>query len=193
LLGVSVSLSEADVHWRTFLAGLQERGLYGVQLIVSDDHGGLKAAREARFPGVAWQRCQFHLQQNAGHYAPRVAMRSEIAADLRAVFDAPDRMEADRRLRMAVDKYASIAPKLSTWLETDVPESLAVFAVPRWHRRRTRTSNMLERLSKEIKRRTRVATLFPNEASLLRLVTAVVMEISEEWETEKIYLRMETD
>src|SRR5687767_7166682 len=82
LLGVSVSLSEADVYWCTFLAGLQERGLYGVQLIVSDDHGGLKAAREARFPGVAWQRCQFHLQQNAGHYAPRVAMRSEIAADL---------------------------------------------------------------------------------------------------------------
>jgi transposase-like protein len=193
LLGVSVSLSEADVHWRALLASLQERGLFGVQLIVSDDHAGLKAAREARFPGVAWQRCQFHLQQNAGHFAPRIAMRSEIAADLRAVFDAPDRMEADRRLRMAVDKYAASAPKLSAWLESDVPESLTVFALPRWHRRRTRTSNMLERLSQEIKRRTRVATLFPNEASLLRLVTAVVMEISEEWETEKIYLRMEAD
>ena len=193
LLGVSVSLSEADVHWRHFLASLQERGLYGVQLIVSDDHAGLKTAREARFPGVAWQRCQFHLPQNAGHFAPRVAMRSEIAADLRAVFDAPDRTEAERRLRLGVDKYAATAPKLSAWLETDVPESLTVFAFPRWHRRRTRTSNMLERLSKEIKRRTRVATLFPNEASLLRLVTAVLMEISEEWETEKIYLRMETD
>lgn len=193
LLGVSVSLSEADVHWRAFLASLQDRGLYGVQMIVSDDHAGLKLAREARFPGVAWQRCQFHLQQNAGHFAPRVTMRSEIAADLRAVFDAPDRMEADRRLRLAVDKYATTAPKLSVWLESDVPESLTVFAFPRWHRRRTRTSNMLERLSKEIKRRTRVATLFPNEASLLRMVTAIVMEISEEWETEKIYLRMETD
>lgn len=193
LLGVSVSLSEADVHWRTFLASLQERGLYGVQLIVSDDHAGLKSAREARFPGVAWQRCQFHLQQNAGHYAPRVALRGEIAADLRAVFDAPDRIEACRRLRIAVDKYSQTAPKLSAWLESDVPESLSVFAFPRWHRRRTRTSNMLERLSKEIKRRTRVATLFPNEASLLRLVTAVIMEVSEEWETEKIYLRMEID
>jgi hypothetical protein len=80
LLGVSVSLSEADVHWRALLASLQARGLFGVHRIVSDDHAGLKAAREARFPGVAWQRSQFHLQQNAGHFAPRVAMRSEIAA-----------------------------------------------------------------------------------------------------------------
>jgi len=193
LLGVSVSLSEAEVHWREFLASLQQRGLHGVRMIVSDDHAGLKAAREARFPGVPWQRCQFHLQQNAGQFAPRAAMRGEIAADVRAIFDAPDRIEADRRLQCAVQKYASSAPKLSTWLEANVPESLSVFALPRLHRRRTRTTNMLERLSKEIKRRTRVATLFPNESSLLRLVTAVLMEISEEWETEKMYLRMETD
>jgi putative transposase len=132
-------------------------------------------------------------QQNAGQFAPRAAMRGEIAADVRAIFDAPDRIEADRRLQCAVQKYASSAPKLSTWLEANVPESLSVFALPRLHRRRTRTTNMLERLSKEIKRRTRVATLFPNESSLLRLVTAVLMEISEEWETEKMYLRMETD
>ena len=193
LLGVSVSLSEAEVHWREFLASLQQRGLHGVRMIVSDDHAGLKAAREARLPGVPWQRCQFHLQQNAGQFAPRAAMRGEIAADVRAIFDAPDRIEADRRLQCAVQKYASSAPKLSTWLEANVPESLSVFALPRLHRRRTRTTNMLERLSKEIKRRTRVATLFPNESSLLRLVTAVLMEISEEWETEKMYLRMETD
>ncbi len=193
LLGGSVSLSEAEVHWREFLASLQQRGLHGVRMIVSDDHAGLKAAREARLPGVPWQRCQFHLQQNAGQFAPRAAMRGEIAADVRAIFDAPDRIEADRRLQCAVQKYASSAPKLSTWLEANVPESLSVFALPRLHRRRTRTTNMLERLSKEIKRRTRVATLFPNESSLLRLVTAVLMEISEEWETEKMYLRMETD
>jgi len=193
LLGGSVSLSEAEVHWREFLASLQQRGLHGVRMIVSDDHAGLKAAREARLPGVPWQRCQFHLQQNAGQFAPRAAMRGEIAADVRAIFDAPDRIEADRRLQCAVQKYASSAPKLSTWLEANVPESLSVFALPRLHRRRTRTTNMLERLSKEMKRRTRVATLFPNESSLLRLVTAVLMEISEEWETEKMYLRMETD
>jgi transposase-like protein len=191
LLGVSVSLSEAEVHWREFLAGLQDRGLHGVKLIVSDDHSGLKAAREARFPGVPWQRCQFHLQQNAGHYVPRVSMRSEVAADLRAIFDAPDRAEADRRLELAVRKYEKTAPKLSAWLVANVPDGLTVFALPPSHRRRLRTSNLIERLNKEVKRRTRVAALFPNEAALLRLVSAVLMEISEEWETEKIYLRME--
>jgi putative transposase len=191
LLGVSVSLSEAEVHWREFLGSLQDRGLHGVKLIVSDDHAGLKAARQARFAGIPWQRCQFHLQQNAGHYVPRVEMRSDLAADLRAIFDAPDRTEADRRLEMAIRKYQKTAPKLAEWLPTNVSDGLAVFALPATHRRRLRTSNLLERLNKEIKRRTRVATLFPNAASLLRLVSAVLMEISEEWETEKIYLRME--
>lgn len=191
LLGVSVSLSEAEVHWREFLAGLQDRGLHGIKLVVSDDHAGLKAAREARLPGVPWQRCQFHLQQNAGHYVPRVSMRAEVAADLRAIFDAPDRAEADRRLELAVRKYEKTAPKLATWLAANAPEGLTVFALPPAHWRRLRTSNLLERLNKEIKRRTRVATLFPNEAALLRLVSAVLMEISEEWETDKIYLRME--
>jgi putative transposase len=191
LLGVSVSLSEAEVHWREFLAGLLDRGLHGVKLIVSDNHAGLKAAREARLAGVPWQRCQFHLQQNAGHYVPRVSMRGEVAADLRAIFDAPDRAEADRQLELAVRRYEKTAPKLAAWLSANVPESLTVFAFPAAHRRRLRTSNLLERLNKEIKRRTRVATLFPNEAALLRLVSAVLMEISEEWETDKIYLRME--
>jgi len=191
VLGASVSLSEAEVHWRDFFAGLQGRGLPGVELIISDDHAGLKAAREARFPGVPWQRCQFHLQQNAGHYAPRVALRGELARDLRAIFDAPDRAEADRRLRLAVDKYLKTAPKLSAWLEANIPEGLTVFQFPATHWRRLRTSNLLERTNKEVKRRTRVATLFPNEAALLRLVSAVLMEISEDWETEQIYLNME--
>lgn len=191
LLGVSVSLSEAEVHWREFLSSLQERGLHGVKMVVSDDHPGLKAARQARFTGVLWQRCQFHLQQNAGHYVPRIEMRSDVAADLRAIFDSPDRSEADRRLEMTIRKYEKSAPKLAAWLSANIPDGLTVFAFPAAHRRRLRTSNLLERLNKEIKRRTRVATLFPNEASLLRLVSAVLMEISEEWETEKIYLRME--
>jgi putative transposase len=173
------------------LGSLQERGLHGVKLIVSDDHAGLKAAREARFGAVPWQRCQFHLQQNAGHYVPRLSMRGEAAAELRAIFDAPDRAEADRRLEMAVRKYDKTAPQLATWLAGNVPDGLTVFAFPLAHRRRLRTSNLLERLNKEIKRRTRVATLFPNEAALLRLVSAVLMEISEEWETDKTYLRME--
>jgi transposase-like protein len=191
VLGVSVSLSEAEVHWREFFSHLQARGLHGVRLVVSDDHAGLKAAREARFAGVPWQRCQFHLQQNAGHYVPKLSMRSEVAADLRAIFDAPDRSEAERRLELTVRKYEKSAPKLSAWMSENVPEALTVFAFSPAQRRRLRTSNMLERLSKEIKRRTRVATLFPGSASLLRLVSAVLMEVSEEWESEKMYLRVE--
>ena len=191
VLGVSVSLSEAEVHWRAFLTSLQERGLHGVELIVSDDHSGLKAARTARFTGVPWQRCQFHLGQNAMHYVPQQAMRSEVADDLRTVFNAPDRPTADRFLAGLVEKYQATAPKLADWLEQNVPEGLTVFVLPAGHRRKLRTTNSLERLNKEIKRRTRVATLFPNEASLLRLVSAVLIETSEDWETGKVYLSME--
>jgi putative transposase len=193
ILGVSVSLSEAEVHWRAFLASLQERGLHGVRYIVSDDHAGLKEARQARFSGVPWQRCQFHLQQNAMQYVPKVAMREQVGNDLRNVFNAPDRSEAERQLQLLVRKYAQVAPKLATWLETDLPEGLTVFALPAAHRRKMRTTNMLERINKELKRRTRVATLFPNEASTLRLVSAVLSEITEEWETGKLYLNMKAD
>jgi transposase-like protein len=193
ILGVSVSLSEAEVHWREFLASLQDRGLHGVRYIVSDDHAGLKQARQARFAGVPWQRCQFHLAQNAMQYVPTLAMRREAARDLRGVLDASDRAEADRQLDRLVKKYAQDAPKLAAWLEENVPEALTVLGLPAAHRRKLRTTNMLERINKEIKRRTRVATLFPNEASALRLVTAVLMEISEDWETNRTYLTMETN
>ena len=135
-----------------------------------------------------WNRCQFHLQQNAMHCVPRQHMRKEVAADLRDVFNAPDLDEAMKRLEAYVKKYESIAPKLSEWMEENIPEGLTVFVLPKEHRKRMRTSNMMERLSKEIRRRTRVAALFPNEASLLRLASAVLMEISEEWETGKRYL-----
>lgn len=193
VLGCSVSLSEAEVHWREFLSSLQARGLHGVGLIISDHHAGLRAALAARFAGVPWQRCQFHLQRNAMAFVPRVEMRADVAADLRALFDSPDRAEAERRLPLVAEKYKARAPRLSAWVEANVGDGLTVFAFPRSHRRRLRTSNVVERLSKEIKRRTRVAGLFPHETSLLRLVTAVLMEISEEWETEKTYLRMEND
>jgi putative transposase len=190
VLGVSVSLSEAEVHWRDFLAGLQARGLHGVKLVTSDAHGGLKPALDARLTGVPWQRCQFHLVKNALAFVPRPEMQAEVVADLRAVFDAPDRPEAERQLGLAVEKYRTTAPKLSDWLEANIPEGLSVFALPRSHRRRLRTSNMLERLNEELKRRTRVAGLFPNDASLLRLVSAVLMEVSEDWETNRKYLTM---
>jgi transposase-like protein len=188
ILGLSVSLSEAEVHWREFLANLQERGMHGVRLITSDDHKGLEAARQARLPGVSWQRCQFHLAKNMLDYLPPSLSQSEASADLRAVFNAANRVEAERLLDLMVKKYASLAPRLAAWLEKNVPEGLTVFDFPLEHRRRLRTNNGLERLNREIKRRTRVATLFPNEASLLRLATAVLMETDEEWQTEKRYL-----
>jgi transposase-like protein len=193
ILGVSVSLSEAEAHWRDFLASLQARGLHGVKLVTSDAHAGLKPALDARLTGVPWQRCQFHLVENAMAFVPKPGMRKAVVASLRAVFDAPDRPEAERQLDLAVKKYRATAPKLAEWLEANVPQGLAVFALPASHRRRRRTVNMLERLNKELKRRTRVAGLFPNEASALRLVTAVAMEISDEWETNRKYLTMEPE
>jgi putative transposase len=193
ILGVSVSLSEAEAHWRDFLGSLHARGLHGVKLVVSDAHAGLKPALDARLTGVPWQRCQFHLFENALAFVPKPAMKKAVAASLRAVFDAPDLPEAERQLEIAVKKYRTTAPKLAEWLEANVPQGLAVFALPPSHRRRLRTINLLERLNKELKRRTRVAGLFPNEASALRLVSAVAMEISDEWETNRKYLTMEPD
>jgi transposase-like protein len=189
VLGCSVSLSEAEVHWRAFLSGLKDRGLHGLEVVVSDAHEGLAAARKAVFPGVPWQRCQFHLQQNAAQYVPAVALRTGVAADIRAIFNAPDRTEADHLLTKFLDRYEKTAPKLVLWAEENLPQGFTVFDFPAAHRRRLRTTNLLERMNEEIRRRTRVARLFPNEASCLRLVTAIVMEISEDWQTaDKRYL-----
>lgn len=181
VLGVSVSLSEHETHWRTFLKGLKARGLRGVQLVISDDHEGLGAARRAVLGSVPWQRCQFHLQQDAAAYVPRQDMRKEVAADIRAMFNAPDREQAEALLLAAVQKYADSAPKLSAWMELNLEQGFTVFAFPLSHRRFLRTNNSLERLNKEIRRRTRVVGIFPNEASCLRLISALLMEISEAW------------
>ena len=199
VLGVSVSLGEHEVHWRSFLQSLVSRGLIGVKLITSDDHSGLESARKAVFGGVPWQRCQCHLQRNAQGYVPRRSMKVDVASDIRAVFNAPDKHEADLLLKKAVEKYSKEAPKLSAWMEKNLPEGLTVFAFPREHRRLIRTTNGLERLNREIRRRSRVAVLFPNDASCLRLVTAVVMEISvlpslggtrsEDWQTGNRYIK----
>lgn len=191
ILGVSVALSEHEAHWRAFLKSLVKRGLAGVRLVISDDHQGLGKARRAVFGGVPWQRCQFHLQQNAQGYVPRKGMKSEVAADIRAIFNAPDRAEAEALLARLVAKYEQKASALSQWMETNIPEGLTVFDFPANHQRRIRTANGLERLNREVRRRSRVAVLFPNVASCERLVTAVLMEISEEWETGRTYLRLE--
>jgi putative transposase len=191
LLGVSVALSEAEVHWRAFFQSLVQRGLCGGQFIVSDDHPGMAAARKAVFGAVPWQRCQFHLQQNAQAYVPRLDQRKEVARAIRSVFDSPSRPAAETRLKEIVAHYAKSAPKLSAWMEENLPQGLTVFALPLAHQKRLRTSNALERVNQELKRRTRVARVFPNEASLLRLVTALLAETSDEWESGKIYLNME--
>lgn len=191
ILGVSVSLSEQEVHWRTFMKSLVARGLSGVELITSDAHEGLKAARKAVFGGVPWQRCQFHLQQNASQYVPNQAMKKEVAADIRAIFNAPDRTQADMLLARTVQKYEHHASRLADWMEKNIPEGLTVFSFQESHRRFIRTTNGLERVSREVRRRTRVVGIFPNEASCLRLISAILMEISEAWETGRTYLTFE--
>ena len=191
VLGVSVSLGEHEVHWRTFLQSLVARGLAGVQLIISDDHSGLQKARMAVFGGVPWQRCQCHLQRNAQAYVPRRTMKREVAADIRAIFNAANRHDAETLLAQAVKKYSPKASTLADWMEMNIPEGLTIFAFPSEHHRRIRTTNSLERLNREIRRRSRVAMLFPNEASCLRLVTAVVMEISDDWQTGRTYIRLD--
>lgn len=191
VLGTSIALSEAETHWREFLASLQERGLRDVKYIVSDDHHGLRAACRARFAGIPWQRCQFHLQQNAAQHVPKVAMRKPLAAELREVFNAPSQALAEALLKAMVTKYSKIAPKLASWLEANVPEGFAVYALPPEHRKRMRTSNSAERVNQEIRRRTRVARVFPNTKSLLRLVSAILNDINDHWDTSRNdYLNM---
>ena len=192
VFGVSVSLSEHEMHWRNFLKSLKDRGLRDIQLIISDAHEGLGAARRAVFGSAPWQRCQFHLQQNTGNYVPRQSMRVEVAADIRAIFNAPDRGTAEQFLQAAIQKYAKTAPRLSAWMEEKLPEGFAFFDFPLEHRRFIRTTNSLERVNREIRRRTRVVGLFPNEASCLRLISAILMEISEEWQIGKRYCLSKT-
>jgi len=192
ILGVSVSLGEQKVHWLAFMQSLVKRGLRGVQLIISDAHTGLQAARQAVFGGVPWQRCQYHLQQNVQSYVPRKAMQCEVAQELRNIFNAPDLVTAQAWLNEMVMKYQFKYTKLADWLELNVPEGLTVFSFPAKHHRRIRTINMLERVSQEVKRRTRVVRIFPNEEACLRLISAILMEISEDWQSGRVYLSFES-
>lgn len=188
ILGVSVSLSEAEVHWRDFLQHLKKRGLELPKSITSDAHEGLRAALGTVFPASPWQRCQFHLQQNAQAYVPKLSMREEVAADIRDIFNAPGIDEAKLLLEKAISKYAKSAPDLATWMETALPEGFTIFELPKAVRKRLRTSNMLENLNKQIRRRTRVVSIFPNKESCLRLISSILMEQSDDWESGRAYL-----
>ena len=190
VLGVSCDPSEAEIHWRAFLDSLIDRGMRGVRFVVSDDHAGLKAARRAVLPGAVWQRCQFHLAQNAIHHAPNAAIRKRIGAELRRIWNASSLQTAQEELDRLVAAYRGTADRLADWLEHNVPEGLAIFTLPEPHWRRMRTANPIERaIQQEIKRRTSKVRVFPNRDALLRLATAVLVEIDEDWATSnRIYI-----
>ena len=191
VLGVSCALSEAEVHWRDFLTSLKERGVGIPEMITSDAHTGLRAALKAAFNATPWQRCQFHLQQNAQDYITKQDLKSPIAAEIRAIFNANSKEQAQDQLKEFVSKWEKTQPKLTNWAEENLPEGFTVFELPEAHRKRLRTSNGCETLNSQIKRRTRVVGVFPNEEALLRLVTGVLIEISEGWETGYSYLKPE--
>lgn len=191
VLGLSVALSEAEVHWRAFLESLQARGMCGTTFVVSDDHSGLKAARRAVLGAATWQRCQFHLAQNAVQHAPNQEVRKRIGKQLKAVWNASSLKMAQAQLDTLVASYREKHAKFANWLENNIPDGFAVFSLPDEHRKRMRTSNGIERpIQQELKRRTSKVRVFPNIEALERLSTAVLVEIDEKWETEtKAYIK----
>ena len=193
VLGLSVALSEAEVHWRAFLESLQARGMRGATFIVSDDHAGLKAARRAILGAATWQRCQFHLAQNAVQHGPNNDIRKRIGKQLRSVWNASSLQAAEAELTALVASYRDKHPDFADWLESNVPEGRAACTLPDAHQKRMRTSNGIERpIQQELKRRTSKVRVFPNLDSLERLSTAVLVEIDEKWETEtKAYIKWE--
>ena len=190
ILAVEVADTESEATYQEMFRSLKSRGLRGVELVVSDDHEGLKAAVGRHFQGASHQRCQVHYSRNLlGMVA--FAKRKELASDLRAIFAAPERDQAmDVASSVAQKWQAKGNEKVAEHIEEHIEECLSCLAFPESHRRRIRTTNGLERLNQEIKRRTRVVRIFPNRESCLRLVTALAVEQSEEWITGRRYLDM---
>ena len=187
VLAVEVADTESEATYQALFRSLKERGLRGVELVTSDDHQGLRAAIARHFQGASWQRCQVHLARNLlGAVGQR--HRRRLADDLRAVFAASTAEQAQAAARAAADRWRPTHPGVAARLEEDLEESLSCLAFPAEHRARIRTTNGLERLNQELKRRTRVVRIFPHRASLLRLVTALAMEQSEEWISGRRYL-----
>lgn len=189
ILAVEVADVESETTYQDLFRSLKERGLSGVELVSSDNHQGLKAAISRHFNGASHQRCEVHFSRNL---MERVSFdrRKELAADLRTIFDAPNRKMAMNLAEGVADKWRESYPKVAEHLEEHIEECLSCLAFPESHRRRIRSTNGLERINQEIRRRSRVVRIFPNRASCLRLATAVVAEISEEWVTAKRYLNM---
>jgi len=189
VLGLMLGDSESEVSWSEFFGWLKSRGLRGVDLIVSDDHGGLVRAIRRHFQGVTWQRCQTHFMRNILDVTPK-ALQDEMHSRIRAILDAPDLNTARLLLNQVLEAYETKAPKAMAILEAGFEDATAVMLLPEKYRKRLRTTNALERLNEEIRRRERVIRIFPNRESAIRLIGALLMEIDEKWASGRKYLDM---
>jgi putative transposase len=190
VLAVELANRESASSWKSMLADLRNRGLHGVQLTISDDHPGLKRAIREVLPESVWQRCYVHFLRNALDYLPRKA-NDDCLMELRWLYDRRNVEEARRDLAAWLTKWAPRYPKLCGWVEDNIEETLSFYRLPRQHHKNLKSTNMLERIMEEIKRRTLVVRIFPNAAACLRLVRALAVEMHENWIEAIRYLNME--
>ena len=189
ILGVWQADTESAATWSDVFGDLKRRGLKGVRYVVSDNHQGLRSAVDRHFQGSVWQRCQVHFVRNVLSRV-RKGDRASVVALLRSITKTPTRAATERALATAVEGLTARYPEVAALLEAAGPEILAVYALPAGHRKRLRSTNVLERYNQELKRRTRVVRIFPNGASCRRLVCALAIETNEEWLARR-YLRMD--
>jgi putative transposase len=190
VLGVGLANRESTTSWREFLLTLKQRGLHGVEFVVSDDHEGLKKAIREILPEAAWQRCYVHFLRNALDHLPRKA-HDDCLVELRWLYDRHDIEQAREDLGKWLTKWQAKHPKLCDWVEANIEETFTFYRLPAEHHKHLKSTNMLERINEEIKRRTLVVRIFPNAASCLRLVRALAAEIHEEWIEGTRYLNMD--
>jgi putative transposase len=189
IIGLGIGPSEAETFWMDFLRSLKARGLTGVKLVVSDAHGGLKAAI-ARVFEATWQRCRVHWIRNALAHVSK-GQHTVVAAAIRQAFDQPDRKQAGDMWRHVADQLRGRWPRLAELMDDSEHDVLAYMAFPRQHRTKLHSTNPIERLNKEVKRRADVVGIFPNEASIMRLIGAVLFEQNDEWQTQNRYMQVE--
>jgi transposase-like protein len=189
VLGFRIGDSETYSSWCDFFAWLKGRGLRGVDLVVSDHHGGLVKAVETQFQGAMWQRCQTHFTCNILDACPK-QLRDELHAQLRVIWEAPDTETARQMLQRVIDSFGAKAPRAVNVLEEGFDDAVAVLSLPGQYRKRLRTTNGIERLNEEVRRRERVIRIFPNGESAERLLGALLMEQDETWSTGRLYFDM---
>ena len=189
ILSIDVAHTETEATYADLFKNLKKRGLKGVQLVISDHHEGLQNAIKRHFQGAAWQHCQTHFHRNIKGITPPKHQR-QVNDALKDVFNAPDQDTAKKRLSSMMDTYENVLPKLVDKIDRDVTHCLTCFDFPKPHRKRIRTTNLLERLNREIKRRADVVQIFPNQQACERLIGALCMEWSDEWITGRRYLDM---